>query len=232
MDNTIKHIFFDLDRTLWDFEKSAEEAFEQIFETYNLASSNIPSGKAFHDAYTVHNNHLWDMYRKGEIKKEVLRGLRFSLTLNDFGIDDVELGEKIGDEYIRISPLIVNLFPYAIEILEYLAPNYKLHIITNGFAEVQTVKLRESKMRKYFDHIITSEEAGVKKPNPRIFKFAFDKSGALPENSIMIGDDYEVDIIGAADVKMKQIFFDPYNLQPDVECSYRVKNLKEIEGVL
>lgn len=232
MDNKIKHIFFDLDRTLWDFEKSAEEAFEQIFLTYDLGSKNVPSGKAFHVAYTVHNNKLWDQYRKGEIKKEVLRGLRFKLTLNDFGIKDNELGEKIGDEYIRISPLIVNLFPYTIEILEYLAPKYKMHIITNGFAEVQAVKLRESGMKKYFDQVITSEEAGVKKPNPQIFKFAFDKSGALPEESIMVGDDYEVDIIGAQDVGMQQIFFDPYNLQLDVECSYRINNLEEIEGVL
>jgi len=217
---------------LWDLEKSAEQAFEHIFDKFNLGERGVPSGKAYHEAYTIHNNILWEKYRKAEITKEVLRGLRFNLTNNDFGIVDNGLGDKIGDEYIRISPLIVNLFPYSIEILKYLAPNYKLHIITNGFEEVQTVKLRESRMRNYFTQIITSEEAGVKKPNPAIFKFAFHKSGAKAEESIMIGDDYEVDILGAKDVGMKQIFFDPFNLQPDAECSYRINNLKEIEEIL
>lgn len=232
MSNHIKHIFFDLDRTLWDFEKSAEQAFEKIFEKHKLGDFGVPSGTAFHDTYTIHNERLWDQYRKGEIKKEVLRGLRFNLTLKDFGIVNNDLGEAIGDDYVKISPLLVNLFPYAIEILEYLKENYTLHIITNGFAEVQAVKLRESKMKKYFDQIITSEEAGVKKPDPNIFTFAFDKSGAKPEESIMIGDDYEVDIVGAQNMNMEQIFFDPYNLQPHASCSYRITNLEEIKGIL
>lgn len=232
MNNNIKHIFFDLDRTLWDFEKSAEQAFDLIFEKYSLGDQGVTSGKAFHDAYTIHNDKLWELYRKGEIEKEILRGLRFKLTINDFGIDDQELGEKIGDEYVRISPLLVNLFPFAIEILEYLSPKYTMHVITNGFAEVQTIKLRESDMRKYFNQIITSEEAGVKKPDPRIFELAFEKSGAKVEQSIMIGDDYEVDILGAMNMGMKQIFFDPYQLQPMADCSYRVASLQEIMEIL
>jgi len=232
VNNHIKHIFFDLDRTLWDFEKSAEQAFDKIHEKHNLINFGVPSGASFHEAYTIHNERLWGQYRKGEIKKEILRGLRFNLTLKDFGIVNNDLGEAIGDDYVRISPMLVNLFPYAIEILEYLQKKYTLHIITNGFAEVQAVKLHESKMRKYFDQIITSEEAGVKKPEPKIFRFAFDSSGAKPEESIMIGDDYEVDILGAINMDMEQIFFDPYGLQPNAICSHRITNLEEIKEIL
>ena len=185
------HIFFDLDRTLWDFEKSAFQAFEQIYQDFDLEKLGIPDVQSFHDAYTLHNNRLWDKYRKGEISKDVLRGKRFALTLKDFGIIDIKLGEKIGDEYVRISPLIVNLFPNSEKVLKYLFPKYNLYIITNGFNEVQDVKLAASGLDKYFDKVITSEDAGAKKPNPKIFHYALEQTGATPENSIMIGDDYE-----------------------------------------
>ncbi len=232
MKEKIEHVFFDLDRTLWDFDKSADQTFEEIFEIHELYEKGVPSFTAFHEAYTIHNNHLWDQYRKGEIKKEILRGLRFILTLNDFGIYDNDLGEKLGNDYVRLSPLKVNLFPYSIEILEYLLPKYSLHIITNGFSEVQEIKLQTSGMAKYFDKVITSEEAGFKKPDSRIFNFAFEKSGALPQNSIMIGDDYEVDIIGARDVDMPQIFFDPEKKFPENESTFYIVSLQEIEGIL
>ncbi len=232
MKNTINHIFFDLDRTLWDFEKSAEQAFEEIFITHALSEKGIPSAKQFHNAYSIHNNKLWDQYRKGEITKEILRGLRFKLTLKDFGIENAKLGEEIGTDYVRLSPLKVNLFPNAMEVLEYLSGNYKMHIITNGFAEVQAIKLRESGMIRYFDEVITSEEAGVKKPHPGIFEFAFKQSGAVAENSIMIGDDYEVDIIGARDMGMKQIFVDHKDNGNVNGCTFRITNLKEIMNIL
>ena len=228
----IKHVFFDLDRTLWDFEKTALQAFDKIYIKYNLNKYGIPSGKAFHDSYSVHNDKLWDQYRKGEIKKDVLRGLRFKLTINEFGVYDDELAEQIGNEYVRISPLIVNLFPNAIEVLDYLYPKYKLHIITNGFAEVQAVKLSESGMIKYFDKVITSEEAGVKKPDTQRFLHAFTESGAKPSESIMIGDDFEVDILGAMNVGAKQIFFDPNFIKKSNACDYTIRNLKEIMDIL
>ena len=232
MEEIIKHVFFDLDRTLWDFDKSADQTFEEIFETHKLYNKGVPSFTAFHEAYTIHNDNLWDQYRKGEIKKEILRGLRFILTLNDFGIYDNDLGEKLGDDYVRLSPLKVNLFPYSIEILEYLLPKSSLHIETNGVSEVRAIELQTSGMYKYFDKVITSEEAGFKKPDVRIFNFAFEKSGALPQNSIMIGDDYEVDIVGAKGVNMQQIFFDPKKKFPENGSTFYIVSLQEIEGIL
>ncbi len=233
MKDRITHVFFDLDRTLWDFEKSALQAFEKIYDKFNLKKLGVTDVEAFHEAYTVHNDRLWDKYRKGQITKDVLRGKRFALTLKDFGIIDIKLGELIGDEYVRISPLIVNLFPNSEEVIEYLAPKYNLHIITNGFSEVQFIKLKSAGLDKYFDKVITSEEAGAKKPDPIIFDYALEKAGAEAKNSVMIGDDYEVDIMGARDVGIDQIFFDPEdNHQENGKCTYHINDLKEIIGIL
>ena len=204
-----RHLFFDLDRTLWDFDKSAEEAFEEIYNNYKLHDQGIKTVDDFHRVYTHHNNILWEEYRHGRIEKTVLSSLRYFLTLKDFGIEDKKLAADIGRDYLEISPRKVNLFPNAIFILDYLSPKYALHLITNGFSEVQETKLRVSGLGAYFQTVITSEAAGVKKPNPEIFHFALKKAGADIDNSLMIGDDFEVDIIGAKNVGMDQVLFDP-----------------------
>jgi len=204
-----KHIFFDLDRTLWDFDKSSLEAFAEIYELHKLKGRGVESVEQFHKKYTVHNEKLWDQYRKGTLSKEDLRGRRFYLTLRDFDIEDAELAENIGLDYIRLSPLKNNLFPQAINILEYLYPKYELHIITNGFQEVQDIKIEASNLGRYFKTIVTSEEAGVKKPNTGIFDYALKKAGASASESLMVGDDPDVDILGAQRSNMDQVLFDP-----------------------
>jgi len=145
-----KHIFFDLDMTLWDFEKNAFEAYEEIFERFNLHQLGIQNLDSFLKVYFEHNDNLWEMYRNGKIDKNNLRSERFRLTLIDFGIDEPSLAKMIGDEYVSISPLKTNLFPNTHEVLEYLRTRYHLHIITNGFDEVQHPKLRHSALDKYF----------------------------------------------------------------------------------
>ena len=229
---TYRHIFFDLDRTLWDFDASALIAFGELFEKHNLGQKGIPGVETFQKAYNIHNEKLWALYREGNIQKEVLRGLRFKLTLNDFGIDDEQLAEEIGKEYIDISPLRVSLFPGAAEVLEYVAGRYKTHLITNGFSEVQTVKLKSSGLGVHFRTVVTSEEAGHKKPDPRIFRYAFEKSGAVPEESLMIGDDPEVDIEGARNVGMDQVLFDPESRYGRNGSTYYINELKELKSFL
>ena len=209
MQKKYRHLFFDLDRTLWDFDKSAAEAFQEIYKKYKLQERGINTVEDFHRIYTHHNNILWEEYRHGRIEKKELSDLRYFLTLQDFGIEDKKLAAEIGKDYLEISPLKVNLFPNAISILDYLSPKYALHLITNGFSEVQETKLRVSGLGAYFQTVITSEEAGVKKPNPEIFYFALNKAGADISNSLMIGDDFEVDIVGAINVGMDQVLFDP-----------------------
>ena len=225
-------IFFDLDRTLWDFDSSALMAFEEIYATHNLMGLGVSSVADFLKSYTIHNEALWAQYRHGEITKERLRGLRFLKTLKDFGIEDKELAEEIGHDYVRLSPLKVSLFPYTTEILQYLGKKYELHLITNGFSEVQTTKLVTSGLGKYFKQIITSEEAGHKKPDKRIFDFAIEKTGAVVEESIMIGDDPEVDILGAMQFGMDAVLFDPERKYAQNGSTYYINQLSELEHIL
>ncbi|GMT44528.1 MAG: noncanonical pyrimidine nucleotidase, YjjG family protein [bacterium] len=232
MPQRYQHLFFDLDRTLWDFDKSSLEAFEEIFENYQLAAKGIDNPKDLHEKYSVHNRKLWDLYREGILEKNILRWKRFYLTLLDYDIDDKTLAEKMGTDYVEISPRKVNLFPHVLETLEYLASKYHLHLITNGFQEVQQVKIKVSGMDKYFEKLITSEEAGVKKPDPRIFYYAFDKTGALADESLMIGDDYSVDIAGARQVGMDQVFFDPDCISLENNCTYKVDDLLTLCEIL
>jgi putative hydrolase of the HAD superfamily len=227
-----KHIFFDLDRTLWDFDKSAAQIFEEIFKKYNLSDLGIPSVEIFVETYKKHNDVLWAMYRDGEIIKEVLSVKRWFLTLEGFNIVDGDIAAKIAEDYIRLSPLKINLFPYTIEILEYLKAKYQLHLITNGFEEVQTVKLRSGDLRKYFQEVITSEMAGYKKPDARIFQFALDNTGANIDESIMIGDDLRVDILGAKAMSIDQVYVN-YESNPHEESiTFEINNLKELENIL
>ena len=224
-----KHIFFDLDMTLWDFEANAYEAYHDIFEKFKLKNLGIESIEDFLKSYFVHNDKLWDQYRKGKIEKEFLRSRRFELTLQDFGVDDPKLAEDIGMEYITISPQKTNLFPNAIEILRYLRSKYPLYIITNGFEEVQFTKLKNSRLEEYFLHVITSEEAGCKKPDAGIFRHALQKAGAKPEESLMIGDDPEVDVLGALDAGMDAVFFNPKKIPVNGNIRYVVHDLIELK---
>ncbi len=227
-----KHLFFDLDRTLWDFEKSALETFSDIYKHFHLRKFGIPSYQIFFEHYTHHNEHLWDLYRVGKIEKGLLRDLRFSLTLKDFGVENEKLAAEIGGFYVEESPRKVNLFPNCHETLKYLKPKYSLHLITNGFSEVQEVKLRSSALDVYFEEVITSEDAGVKKPNPKIFKHAFERTGAHAENSLMIGDDVAVDIVGAQQVGMDQALFDPYGKHEPFLATYHIQDLSELSALL
>ncbi|RLD44685.1 MAG: noncanonical pyrimidine nucleotidase, YjjG family [Bacteroidetes bacterium] len=171
-------------------------------------------------------------YREGKLAKEILRGLRFEHTLEEFGIKDKELAQQIGEYYVYVSPLLVHLFPNAHEILAYLYPRYHLHIITNGFSEVQFTKLKSAELDKYFNEIITSEEAGVKKPDPLIFSFAFNRTKAHAGESLMIGDDAEVDILGARQIGMDQVLFDPEKKSFPDGATYYINDLIELRKFL
>jgi putative hydrolase of the HAD superfamily len=227
-----KHLFFDLDRTLWDFETNATETFTEIHGKYTLAQKGITTLDEFMEVYEKINLKLWDDYRKGQIKKEVLNVKRFALTLDNFGIEDDSLSESIARDYVELSPTKKNLFPYTISILEYLHTKYSLHIITNGFEEVQHKKVKNSNLEKYFTHVITSEDAGYKKPDINIFQYAFDISGAKPEESLMIGDDIEVDIEGARIAGMDQVLVDYKNEFIGSNATYRITSLAELYEIL
>lgn len=226
------HLFFDLDGTLWDFERNSTETLREIYTELNLSSLGIPEFDVFIADYHRINDALWAAYKKHEISKEQLSKGRFVRTLALYGIHDDELAQKIATLYIERSPSKTNLIPCADKVLEALRPHYRMHIITNGFSEIQSRKLRLSGLDRYFDTLITSDEAGVNKPNPAIFDFALRKTGASASESLMIGDEPEADIEGARLAGIAQLYINLRN-QPAIETpTYEVKNLCETLEIL
>ncbi|PKQ60392.1 noncanonical pyrimidine nucleotidase, YjjG family [Labilibaculum filiforme] len=227
-----KHIFFDLDRTLWDFNKNSEVSLHQLYRDYQL-QTNFGSFLFFKSRYEYHNGKLWNAYYQDRIKKEDLMYRRFYLTLKEAGNDDLDLAKEIAQDFIDISPLQTATFPNTLLILEYLKNKaYQLHIITNGFNEVQGKKLKNSKLAPYFTEIITSEDAGANKPTTQIFEYAFAKTGATANNSIMIGDDLTTDIAGAKKVKMDQVFFNSNKIKHKDKPTFEINDLLEIKQIL
>ena len=222
VNTNITDVFFDLDHTLWDFEKNSALAFETIFKTQNLAV-NMPDFLHF---YVPINRAYWEKYRKDEITQKELRfgRLKETFDLLEFEIEDA-LIDFLSEEYIFYLPKYNHLFDGTIEILDYLKPKYNLHIITNGFAEIQGNKMNNSYISHYFKTITNSEMAGVKKPNSMIFEYALGLAEAKKENSIMIGDCIEADVQGALDAGLDAILFTESNEQV-------AENIKQVNHLL
>lgn len=227
-----KHIFFDLDRTLWDFEKNSHETLLEICDKYNLKDLGVINYPEFIKKYKVINEMLWDLYRVDKITQKDLRRERFQKTLATYNIFDSKLSEKIGEDYIQICPRKTKLYPFTIDILDYLKTKYQLHIITNGFHKTQHIKLKYSNLTAYFNQIITSEKVGVKKPNPKIFKFALDKAECSPKESVYIGDDLVVDILGCQNCGIDGVFFNPEKIKHSENLKYEIECLSEIMQIL
>ena len=229
---TYKHLFFDLDRTLWDFEANSLLTLQEIFKSRHLKERGINSFDDFIGFYKPYNHQLWDKYKLGEIKKDFLSIERFRGTLRYFNINDDDLSWQISQDYIKISPTKTKLFPDTIKVLDVLKQKYQLHIITNGFNEVQFVKLKNSRLDIYFDQIITSEMIGIQKPSPQIFDYALKKANAQITESIMIGDDQEVDIMGASNYGLDQIFVN-FNKTPLIcNPNWEINKLEELLDIL
>lgn len=227
-----KHIFFDLDKTLWDIDRNSEETLLELSEKYDIVNRGVSSVTEFIKQYRIINEQFWLDYMNNKVDKTTLRYGRFRKAFNLYGIEDDELFTAFGNDYTSIAPLKKNLLPHTIELLDYLLPKYELHIITNGFEEVQTIKLEHSKLKPYFKEIITSEKAGYKKPDSRIFTFSMSLTGATTANSIMIGDNLEADIIGARGAGIDQVYFNPERALHGEEITFEIMHLKELIGIL
>jgi len=227
-----KHLFFDLDHTLYDFERSTYETLNELCEKYNLANKGIPQFKYFYVRYLEINDRFWGKYRQGKISKAFLNVERFHVAFQEFGIDNRDFAGNFANEYLDNAPLKNTLFPRAHEVLAYLQDKYTLHLITNGFEEVQEKKINTTDLRKYFKTITTSEEAGVKKPDPAIFHYALAKADSVVEESLMIGDNLEVDILGAKNVGMDQMLFNIDRIPHNGSVTFEISKLEEIMGFL
>lgn len=200
----ITDVFFDLDHTLWDFEKNSALAFETVLSKHGV---EVPLDDFLH-YYVPLNIKYWELYRVDAISQEELRYGRLKDSFDALGVSvSDEIIDRISEDYIAHLPLYNHLFDGTVDILDYLKTKYRLHIITNGFHQIQEAKLRNSNIFHYFDTVTHSETAGVKKPNPLIFQHAMKRAGTTPEASLMIGDCIEADVRGAMDCGMNAIHF-------------------------
>lgn len=228
-----KHIFFDLDHTLWDFDANARSTLQQLHIDLDLVSKGVHDFELFHRNYLQHNEKLWARYRNGFIKQDELRLKRMWLTLLDFKIADEALALQLSELFLQLLPARTILFPDTREVLTYLSEKgYGLHLITNGFEKTQHGKLQHSGLNHFFREVITSECSGSIKPQKEIFYFALKKAGALVEESLMIGDSLEVDVLGAQNIGMDAVHVNYNNLPQDFIPTYTIKHLNELKQIL
>ncbi|MET3112889.1 putative hydrolase of the HAD superfamily [Pedobacter sp. CG_S7] len=223
-----KHIFFDLDHTIWDFDRNAEETLMELFEKHNLPALGLASPQNFIQTYTENNQLLWAEYHLGKITKEALRAQRFSKTFLQLGVKPELVPHQFEDDYVRISPTKTNLFEGSEKVLSYLQESYSLHIISNGFKETTLTKMDLSGLNPYFKNVIISEDVGVNKPDKAVFEYALQKAGAKKEESIMVGDSIEADIRGAQNFGMRAIFFNPLNREKPQDVLWQITHLEEL----
>jgi putative hydrolase of the HAD superfamily len=228
-----KDLFFDLDHTLWDFETNSKETIQELYTTHRLAELGIVDFDGFYSTYSAHNHRLWDRYTKGFIKQEELRWKRVYLSLLDFKVANEPLAKEMSQAYLEILPNKKHLFPYTIEILEYLKQkDYKMHLITNGFESVQFKKIKNSGLADYFIEVITSEASNSLKPQKEIFEYALKNAKASVNESIMIGDNEFADIQGGINMGMDTVFVNHIQAIPTIPATYTITHLKELETIL
>jgi putative hydrolase of the HAD superfamily len=227
-----QHLFFDLDHTLWDFDTNSREALKEIYYSLDLADAGVYDFDLFHKLYLGHNERLWDRYRKGQMKVDELRWKRMALSLLEFKNGDEALAHKMAVEFLEILPTKQALFPHTIEVLTYLRNRkYKLHLITNGFEKTQHQKMKTAGIDVFFGEVITSEGSNSLKPHPEIFEYAMVRTGAEKKYSIMIGDTPEVDILGAREAGIDQVYVNHTGNKEPVEATFTVYSLKELEEI-
>lgn len=229
-----KHLFFDLDHTLWDFDANARATLLQLHVDLKLPGHGIHDFDLFYRNYLVHNETLWAKYRAGQIRQDELRLKRMWLALLDFKIADEALAQQMNELFMQLLPTRTLLFPDTLDVLGYLQnKGYGLHLITNGFEETQHSKLKSSGLAPFFNVVVTSEGSNSLKPEKEIFDYALNKTGAAVEESLMIGDTLDVDIAGAQNIGMDTVHVN-YNGagQKGVMPTYTVHHLKELKGFL
>jgi putative hydrolase of the HAD superfamily len=228
-----RHLFFDLDHTLWDFDANAMETLADVYKELDLRSAGVDDFDLFCKHYLHHNAILWDRYHHGYISGEDLKWKRMWRTLLEFKNGSEELARKMSGYFMEVLPTKQNLFPYTHEILRHLKEKeYKLHLITNGFEKTQWRKLDNSKLGQYFEEVITSEGSNSVKPNKEIFEYALRITGAELTHSIMIGDNLDADIKGAINAGMDSIFVN--HIKSDlkgIQPTYVIHHLQELEEI-
>lgn len=227
-----KVIFFDLDHTLWDFEGNSCSTLQELFTAYDLEKIGVTDCALFQQQFKKVNTNLWDLYDRGLITSEVIRRERFKKILEHFGLEDPKLCEKLSLDYLHSCPKKGGLIPFAQEVLDYLTEHYDMTIVTNGFEEIQHLKMTSGNLVQYFDHIVTSQKAGHRKPAREIFEYAMKINNVRPEDAVMIGDNLMTDIGGAMNASIDTVFFNPEKIKHDVSVKHEINCLSELRGIL
>lgn len=227
-----QNLFIDLDDTLWDIHRNGRECLEEIYHDYGYGAF-YPTFEEYYNVYMPGNNRLWSLYRQGEIRKEELIVERFLAPVRPFGITDPEYAKRLSDDFLDRTTRKTRLIEGAMELLDYLRPKYRLHILSNGFREVQYRKIENSGLTSYFHKIILSEDAGSNKPHPDMFTYALKSTNSRRDQTVMIGDSWDADIVGARNSRIDQIWFNPKG-EPatDFQPTFTVGSLAEIREIL
>lgn len=225
-----KNIYFDLDNTLWDFKANSEETLKELFTSYFPDKEN--EFKNFLSVYYPINDKLWVLYRKGLVSKDVLREKRFAESFKQLKINHLKAYDFAND-YLTTCPYKTKLFPHSLEILDYLKQkDYRLFLLTNGFKEIQQIKVAQSGLQKYFQKLITSEDSGYKKPHKKMFQYALKSCHSKKNQSLMIGDDLDADIIASINFGMDCVFFNSQKQIHTAQTTYEINSLDELEKIL
>lgn len=227
-----KHLFFDLDHTLWDFDRNSAECIAELFDTFQLANAGIASPEDFSHHFITINKKLWADYDKNLIEHSYIRQHRFPMVFEALGINASGIDADLNAEYLKLLPCKSHLLESARELLDYLQGRYTMHIITNGFAEIQALKMASSDIAHYFTNVVTSETANAKKPDPLVFEYAMRISGASVPESLMIGDNYEADILGAKRVGLDTVFYNPQGQDVPEKPTYTIRHWDELMTIL
>jgi YjjG family noncanonical pyrimidine nucleotidase len=225
-------ILFDLDHTLWDYETNSTETLEELFHHHKLSETGMPSLPDFLKTFETVNTRLWTLYDIGQIHRDVIRYDRFHKIMLEMGVDNYELSLTLSNDYVDRSPKKGALMPNAIEVLDYLQSKYPMTIVTNGFDEIQSVKMASSGITSYFKSVVTSARAGHKKPSKEIFEFALAESGFTAAETIMIGDNLLTDIGGARNASLDTVYFNPNKIPHQEKTEFEISDLKELLNIL
>jgi YjjG family noncanonical pyrimidine nucleotidase len=224
-------IFFDLDHTLWDFEQNSSETLSELYKKYELEKLGVAGEDLFKEHFQLVNRELWARNEAGRIDRESLRLTRFQLVCEKLGMLNEELANQMGEDYVSLCPTKTLLLPYALDMLEYLHSKYPLYILTNGFSDVQAVKLKSAGILHFFQGVYTGEEFGVQKPEKAYFHGVMEKIGAQARECIMIGDNLKTDILGAQNAGIDHIYYNPagrsyfMQVQQEINCLSKLREL-------
>jgi len=225
-------IFFDLDHTLWDYETNSRETLLELYDHYQLPNKGVEAFDDFHQAFREVNAKLWELYDAGKIDSTVIRQERFKQILAQFDIADAPLSQDLSHDYLHQCPTKGSLMPHALDVLGYLAGRYSLTIITNGFEEIQQVKMTAGGLQPYFDHVVTSQRAGHKKPAREIFDLALQLNKVEAHQAVMIGDNLTTDVAGARNATIDCAFFNPDKVSHREVVDFEIHSLRQLQDFL